>query len=66
MFEKTKINEKGAEDGRFLETFLLTLGSGVVELVEQLLPKSDICSLNPVIGKFIFYQLFKTALKRRK
>ena len=41
----------------------------VAQLVERLLPKSEVCGLNPVIGKLLyqtFICLLSTVLKRRK
>ena len=73
MFEKTKINEKEAGTGQFRETNIKvnnskTLiqddnkkGSGVAQLVEQLLPPTEVCNSNPVIGKkciFVYCQLY--------
>ena len=36
----------------------------VAQLVERLLPTAEICSSNPVIGRFIYYQHLLLNLRR--
>ena len=49
-----------------MATFRTCLGSGVAQLVEQLLPTPQVLGSNPVTGKIYIERLPSTGMKRGK
>ena len=61
--EKTRINKKVGWDGPLK---ICSLAVAVTQLVEQLLPIPELCSLNPVIGKNFIEHLFSVNSSEKK